>query len=130
MQRFSNQRSYNDHIDNVITGPLTTREIAALIRAGERFKQKTLETEWSIALLRGLGRAPDPKPFTRAYFAGRAAALAEALALADIQAQHGQEAAWEAWDAMMGYSSAVEGELIDLYNAEACASGDGHAIPR
>ncbi|MDA8120067.1 MAG: hypothetical protein M0Z85_08520 [Gammaproteobacteria bacterium] len=130
MRKFIDQRQYNDHVDNLICGPLTAREVAGLIRAGERFKQKTLETEWSIALLRGLGRAPDPSPFSRAYFAGRAQALAEALALADIQAQNGQEAAWEAWDEMLGYANVVENELLDRYNTEAVASGDGHAIPR
>ncbi len=130
MQRFSNQRSYNDYVDDVITGPLTTREVAGLIRAGERFKQKTLETEWTLALLRGLGRAPDPDPFTHAYYRGRAAALAEALALSDVEAEHGPEAAWEAWDRMLGYSSAVEGELLDRYNSEAVAGGGDHAIPR
>ncbi|MDA8207004.1 MAG: hypothetical protein M0Z36_13130 [Thermaerobacter sp.] len=128
--KFTDQRSYNDHIDTAIAGPLTTREIAALIRAGERFKQKTLKTQWSIALLRGLGRAPDPAPFSRAYFAGRAAALAEALALAGIEAERGRLAAWEKWDTMMGYANVVENELIDRHNAEACASGDWHAIPR
>ena len=46
MQTFSNQRSYNDHVDNVIAGPLTPpREILALIRAGARVTDRTLETE-------------------------------------------------------------------------------------
>ena len=76
MQTFSNQRSYNDHVDNVIAGPLTPREILALIRAGARFTDRTLETEWSLALLRGLGRAPDPEPFSKAFYRGRATALA------------------------------------------------------
>ena len=129
--RFADQRQYNDFVDDVITGPLTTREIQirALIRAGERFEPRTLETEWTLSLLRALKRAPDPSPFSRAYFAGRAQALAEALALADIEAERGREEAWQRWDEMMGYSDAIEHELIDRWNAEACASGDSHAIP-
>ncbi|MDA8191168.1 MAG: hypothetical protein M0Z68_06830 [Gammaproteobacteria bacterium] len=130
MRKFTDQRSYNDFVDNAIAGPLSTREIGALIAAGERFKRKTLETEWSLALLRGLGRAPDPAPFSRAYFAGRAAALAQALALSDVESQQGPEAAWERWDEMMGYADAVDGDLIDRYNAEASAGGSDHAIPR
>lgn len=131
MRKFSDQRQYNDHVDTLITGPLTTREIRALILAGERFsEQKTLETEWTLSLLRALKRAPDPSPFSHAYYAGRAAALAQALTLADIESAQGPEAAWEAWDSMLGYSSAIEGELLDRHNAAACASGDGHAIPR
>ncbi|MHB8253854.1 MAG: hypothetical protein ACYDEV_09180 [Acidiferrobacter sp.] len=101
------------------------REIQTLIRVGERFEARTLETEWSLALLRGIGRAPDPAPFSRAYFAGRAAALA----LSDVESQQGPEAAWERWDEMMGYADAVDGDLIDRYNAEASAGGGDHAIP-
>ena len=130
MRKFANQRQYNDHVDNLICGPLSTREIGALIAAGARFESPTLETEWTISLLCSLARAPDPKPFTRAYFAGRAHALAAALALSDVEAEHGPEAAWEAWDRMLGYSSAVEGELLDRYNTEACAGAGDHAIPR
>lgn len=54
----------------------------------------------------------------------------EALALSDVESQQGPEAAWGAWDEMMGYSDAIEHELIDRHNAVAWASGDGHAIPR
>ena len=80
--------------------------------------------------MRGLGRAPDPEPFSKAFYRGRATALAEALALSDVESQQGPEAAWGAWDEMMGYSDAIEHELIDRHNAVAWASGDGHAIPR
>ncbi|MHB1609636.1 MAG: hypothetical protein ACYCXX_13580 [Acidiferrobacter thiooxydans] len=129
-RKFTNQRLYNDFVDNAICGPLTTGEIRALIAAGERFReQKTLETEWTLSLLRGLKRAPDPSPFSHAYYAGRAAALGEALALVDIQSERGPAAAWEAWDEMLGYANAVENELLDRYNSEACAGAGDHAIP-
>lgn len=130
MRKFADQRCFNDYVDNLITGPLTAREIAGLVRAGDRFTARTLETEWTLALLQGLGRAPDPSPFSHAYYKGRAAAFAEALALSDVESQRGPEAAWERWDEMLGYSSAIEGELLDRHNSEACASGGDHAIPR
>jgi hypothetical protein len=130
MRKFTDQRQYNDHIDNLICGPLTTREIRALIRAGERFESRTLETEWTVSLLRSLARAPNPEPFTNAYYKGRAQALAEALALSDVESQRGPEEAWEAWDEMLGYANAVENELLDRYNSEACAGAGDHAIPR
>ncbi len=130
MRKFADQRCFNDHVDDVIGGPLSTREIRLLILAGERFESPTLETEWTISLLRSLARAPDPKPFTRAYFAGRAHALAAALALSDVEAEHGPEAAWEAWDEMLGYANVVENELLDRYNTEACAGAGARAIPR
>ena len=130
MRKFADQRCFNDYVDNVICGPLSTREIRALIAAGERFESPTLETEWTMSLLRSLARAPNPAPFTNAYYKGRARALAEALALADIQSQHGQGAAWEFWDEMLGYANVVENELTDRYNTEACAGAGDHAIPR
>ena len=56
---FSDQRIYNDYVDTVVCGPLTTREIRALIWAGERFPSRTLDTEMSLAALESLPRAPD-----------------------------------------------------------------------
>ncbi|MDA8119883.1 MAG: hypothetical protein M0Z85_07545 [Gammaproteobacteria bacterium] len=63
MRNFADQRHFNDHVDNAIAGLLSAREIRALIRTGERFTDQTLETEWTLALLRSLGHAPDPEPF-------------------------------------------------------------------
>ncbi len=130
MRKFADKRCFNDYVDNLITGPLTTREIGALIAAGERFEPRTLETEGTVSLLRSLARAPNPEPFTNAYYKGRTQALAEALALSDVEAEHGPEEAWQQWDAMMEYANAVKNELTDRYNTEACTDAGDHAIHR
>ena len=73
---FENERQYNEHVDSVFCGPLTTREIGQLIRAGESFpKPRALDTEFSIASLRSLGRAPRQNPHDQAYYEGAARAL-------------------------------------------------------
>lgn len=40
-------------------GPLTTRQIGSLIRTGEAFPEpRSKDTEFSLAVLRGLAQAP------------------------------------------------------------------------
>ncbi|MHB1607130.1 MAG: hypothetical protein ACYCXX_00595 [Acidiferrobacter thiooxydans] len=59
MPHFDNQQAYNEVVDFCCMGPLTTRQIGALIRAGEAFPEpRSKDTELSLAVLRGLARAP------------------------------------------------------------------------
>ena len=75
------QRSYNNHVDAVICGPLDTREIGSLIQEGEAFpRPRALDTELSIAALESLARAPDTHGGAgRTYALGRLEGLLAAM---------------------------------------------------
>ncbi len=70
-----NQKHYNEHVDCVICGPLTTAEIAALISKGLRFSSRSLDTEYSLAALAALARAPRDHVGEQTMALGRLEAL-------------------------------------------------------
>ena len=73
--KFRTERQYNDHVDRVIMGPLTTREIGDLMDAGVGFEPRGLDTEYSLAALAAKVAAPGWQPGDTDYYQGVARVL-------------------------------------------------------
>lgn len=75
MQKFSSEQQYNECIEQVVCGPLTREEIGWLLARGYAFKPRTLNTEYSLAALEALARAPREHDGERILALGRLEAL-------------------------------------------------------
>ena len=69
------QDEFNQQVEAEIMGPLTASEIRTLLARGSAFKPRTLDTEFSLAALEALVRAPREQAGERVLALGRLEAL-------------------------------------------------------
>ena len=73
--KFRTEQQFNEYVDRVIMGPLTTQEISDLMDAGIAFEPRGLDTEYSLASLASKPAAPDWQPGDTDYYQGVARVL-------------------------------------------------------